>query len=303
MDKIPDLHSHSTASDGTLSPTALVERAAAAGLRTLALTDHDTTAGLAEARAAASALGMCLVPGVEISVTWGGRTVHVVGLRIDPASAELESGLTGLRTFRDWRAEEIGRRLDKAGIPGAYEGAKALSGGALIGRTHFARFLVERRVAGDAREVFKRFLVNGKPGHVAGAWASLESAVRWIRAAGGQAVIAHPARYDLTRTRLLRLIGEFKEHGGVGIEVVCGSHSRDDAFNFARHAREQGLLASAGSDFHGPQLALSAHAWMDLGRLPALPEGCTPIWQDWPAAGAAEACSAAESSWARPAVA
>jgi predicted metal-dependent phosphoesterase TrpH len=161
---------------------------------------------------------------------------------------------------------------------------------------------VGQRLAGDEREVFKRFLVKGKPGHVPGAWATLESAVTWIRAAGGQAVIAHPARYALTRTRLLRLVGEFKEHEGAGIEAVSGSHSRDDAFNFARLAREQRLLASAGSDFHGPQLALSAHAWMDLGRLPALPEGCTPIWHDWPAASPEDDRPAGDA-WVRTAVA
>ena len=284
MDKTPDLHTHSTASDGTLTPTALVGRAAATGVGLLALTDHDTTEGLAEAATAARPLDLTLVPGLEISVTWGGRTIHVVGLGIDPACPDLQAGLAGLRAFRDWRAEEMGRRLAKNGIDGAFEGARALSGGILIGRTHFARFLVGQRLASSERDVFKRFLVNGKPGHVAGDWASLESAVGWIRAAGGQAVIAHPARYKLTRTRLLRLIGEFRELGGVGLEVISGSHNRDDAFNFARHAREQRLLASAGSDFHGPQLALSVHPWIDLGRLPALPDGCTPIWQDWPAA-------------------
>ncbi len=294
MDKTPDLHTHSTASDGILTPAALVGRAVAAGVRVLALTDHDTTEGLAEAQEAACPLGLVLIPGVEISVTWGGRTIHIVGLRVDSGCPNLQAGLAGLRAFRDWRAQEIGRRLEKNGIAGAFEGARALSGGSLIGRTHFARFLVGQRLASDERAVFKRFLVNGKPGHVAGDWASLESAVGWIRAAGGQAVVAHPARYGLTRTRLLRLSGEFRELGGVGIEVVSGNHNRDEAFNFARFAREQGLLASAGSDFHGPQLSLSAHPWIDLGRLPALPEGCTPIWKDWPAAG---------SDWERTAVA
>lgn len=284
MHKSPDLHTHSTASDGTLTPTALVERAAGVGVRLLALTDHDTTAGLAEAAAAARSLGLTLVPGVEISVTWGGRTVHVVGLGVDAGCPDLQDGLARLREFRDWRAEEIGRRLAKNGVAGAFEGARGLSGGTLIGRTHFARFLVSQGLASSERDVFKRFLVNGKPGHVAGDWASLESALGWILAAGGQAAIAHPARYKLTRTRLLRLIGEFRELGGVGLEVVSGSHNRDDAFNLARYAREQRLLASAGSDFHGPQLALSVHPWIDLGRLPALPDGCTPIWRDWPVA-------------------
>lgn len=282
MRKSPDLHTHSTASDGTLSPRALFEHAAAAGVQVLALTDHDTTEGLDEARAVAACLGLRLIPGVEISVTWGGRTIHVVGLRIDPEEHRLRLGLAGLLEFRGWRAEEIGRRLAKAGIHGAYEGARALSNGRLVGRTHFARFLVQRRLAADERAVFKHFLVNGKPGHVPGDWASLESAVGWIRAAGGQAVIAHPARYRLTRTRLLRLLGEFRELGGAALEVVSGSHSRDDCFAFAQHAREQRLLASAGSDFHGPQLAVSGHPWISLGRLPALPEGCDPIWSDWP---------------------
>jgi predicted metal-dependent phosphoesterase TrpH len=283
MQKSPDLHTHSTASDGTLSPAALVRRAAAAGVPALALTDHDTLDGLAEAEEAAAALEMVLVPGVEISVTWNAQTVHVLGLGLDRANPELRQGLAGLMDFRDWRAQEIGRRLARSGIEGAYAGAQALSNGRLIGRTHFARFLVGRRLVADERECFKRYLVRGKPGHVPGAWASLDSAVGWIRAAGGQAVLAHPARYRLTRTRFLRLIGELKELGGVGLEVVSGSHSRDEAFNYARHAREQRLLASAGSDFHAPQSAVSGHPWMDLGRLPALPPGCTPIWHDWPA--------------------
>ncbi len=282
MNRIPDLHTHSTASDGTLSPCELIERAATAGVCVLALTDHDTTDGLAEARTAASSRGIRLVDGVEVSVTWGGRTIHVVGLNVDPDHTGLRQGLAGLVDLRHWRAEEIGRRLAQKGVEGAYLGAKRLSSGRLIGRAHFARFLVERRLAANERDCFRHFLVSGKPGHVPGDWASLEAAVGWIRAAGGQAVIAHPARYKLTRTRLLRLLGEFRELGGAGLEVVCGSHSRDDALNFARHAREQRLLASAGSDYHGPRLSLSSHPWIGLGRLPPLPDGCSPIWGDWP---------------------
>jgi len=289
MNKVPDLHTHSLASDGTLAPAALVERAAAAGVPLLALTDHDTTEGLAEAAAAAAALGLGFVPGVEISVTWAARTIHVVGLGVDRTHPGLTLGLAGLLAFRGWRAQEMGLRLAKTGIEGAFAGARALSNGRLIGRTHFARFLVQRRVAASERDVFKHFLVAGKPGHVPGEWATLEQAVGWIRASGGQAVIAHPARYKLTRTKLLSLIGSFRELGGAGLEVVCGSHARDEAFTYARHAREQRLLASAGSDFHGPQLSLSTQPWIDLGRLPALPDGCTPIWQDWPAAGLGQA--------------
>jgi predicted metal-dependent phosphoesterase TrpH len=283
----PDLHTHSTASDGTLSPRELVARAAAAGVEVLALTDHDTLDGIAEAKVAAFEHGLTLVPGVEVSVTWGGRTLHVVGLGVDPAEPLLRAGLDRQIAHRGWRAEEIGRRLAKAGIEGAFEGALALSGGRLVGRTHFARFLVARAYAPQVRDVFKRYLVRGKPGHVAGEWASLEEAVSWIRAAGGQAVIAHPARYGLTRSKLLGLIGEHKEHGGEGIEVVCGSHSRDDAFVFARHARENRLLASAGSDYHGPD-----STYLGLGRLPPLPDGCVPIWADWEAMRLPRAASA-----------
>lgn len=276
MPTSPDLHTHSTASDGTLTPTQLVRRAADAGVAVLALTDHDTLAGIDEARQAAATRTLQLVAGVEISVTWNSQTVHILGLNVATDNPDLNAGLESLRAFRSWRAEEIGRRLDKAGYAGAFEGAKALSNGRLIGRTHFARFLAARGAAEDVRGVFKRFLVKGKPGHVRGQWAELADAVSWIRAAGGQAVIAHPARYGLTRAKLLTLIGEFKDAGGNGIEVVSGSHSRDEYFVFARHAREQQLLASAGSDFHDP-----AYPWIELGRLPALPDGCTPIWRDW----------------------
>ncbi|AGA89796.1 putative metal-dependent phosphoesterase, PHP family [Thioflavicoccus mobilis 8321] len=276
MAQSPDLHSHSTVSDGTLSPEQLVARAAAAGVEVLALTDHDTTAGLAGAERAAAAVGLTLVPGVEISVTWGGRTVHIVGLHVDRHCPVLDAGLARLLAYRDWRAREIGRRLAGHGIADAYEGAQALARGQLVGRTHFARFIVGQGRARSVADVFKRFLVRGKPGHVASEWASLEEAVGWIRAAGGQAVIAHPGRYGLTRTKMLNLIGTFRELGGIGIEVVSGSHSRDEAFVFARYAREERLLASAGSDYHGPE-----EPWVELGRLPALPPGCTPIWWDW----------------------
>jgi predicted metal-dependent phosphoesterase TrpH len=272
-----DLHAHSTASDGSLAPMELMRRAHAAGVRVMALTDHDTLDGLAEAASAAAELGLGFVPGVEISVTWQGGTVHVVGLGIDTGDERLQEGLAGLRTFRDWRAGEIARRLEKAGINGSLEGACRLATGGLVSRTHFARFLVEAGHAADVRAVFRRYLADGKPGFVPGQWAQLEDAVRWIRLAGGQAVIAHPARYRVTRSKLRRLIGEFVEVGGAGLEVVSGSHSRDDYHNMAALAREFGLLASAGSDYHGPE-----HPWIELGALPVLPPGCTPIWADWP---------------------
>jgi 3',5'-nucleoside bisphosphate phosphatase len=273
----PDLHTHSTASDGTLTPTQLLERASAAGVEILALTDHDTLAGLQEAKVAAAGMGIVLVPGAELSVTWAGRTIHVLGLNLDPDNAQINAGLARILAYRDWRAEEIGRRLDRHGITDAFAGARALASGSLVGRTHFARLLVQRGLADSVRSVFKHFLVQGKPGHVPGEWATLEEALGWIQAAGGQAVIAHPARYGLTRTKVRALLGAFRELGGSGLEVVSGSHSKDDAYVFARHAREHGLLASAGSDYHGPE-----SPWLDLGRLPPLPPGCTPIWAGWP---------------------
>ena len=275
-----DLHTHSTASDGTLSPDDLVRRAAAGGVEVLALTDHDTLSGLDAARHAAASAGIELVPGVEVSVTWEGGTVHLVGLGVDPACRELSDGLATLREFRDWRAREIGRRLGRdAGLQAAYEGALALSNGHLVSRTHFARYIVAQGRAASVREVFRHFLKPGKPGHVAGEWASLGDAVAWIRAAGGQAVLAHPARYPLNRGKLRRLLQEFVAAGGVGLEVVSGSHNRDEYQVMARHARDFGLLASAGSDYHGPE-----QPWIELGRLPELPVGCRPIWHDWPVA-------------------
>jgi predicted metal-dependent phosphoesterase TrpH len=273
-----DLHSHSTASDGTLSPAALLHAADAAGIEVLALTDHDTTAGIAEALRASHELAVKLVAGVEISVTWSAQTVHIVGLNVDPDNPDLQVGLQSLRAFRDWRAEEIGRRLEKCGVADAYQGALAHSNGILVSRTHFARMLVKRGMVEDERKVFKHYLVKGKPGYVAGEWAGLEAAVRWIHAAGGQAVVAHPARYKMTRSKLRRLFGEFRELGGEALEVVSGSHSRDDCIAMAKHTVDFGLLASAGSDFHSPE-----NPWVALGRLPLLPAGCRPVWSDWQA--------------------
>jgi predicted metal-dependent phosphoesterase TrpH len=273
-----DLHSHSTASDGTLSPTAVLHAADAAGVEVLALTDHDTTAGIAEALRASHELAVKLVAGVEISVTWSAQTVHIVGLNVDPENPALQAGLQSLRAFRDWRAEEIGRRLEKCGVDDAYQAALAHSNGILVSRTHFARMLVERGMVEDERKVFKHYLVKGKPGYVAGEWASLEAAIGWIHAAGGQAVVAHPARYKMTRTKLRRLLGEFRELGGEAVEVVSGSHSRDDCIAMAKHTVDFGLLASAGSDFHSPE-----NPWVALGRLPMLPASCRPVWSDWQA--------------------
>ena len=274
-----DLHSHSQASDGTLSPAELVTAAVTAGVDVLALTDHDSLDGIAAARETARDTGLKLVPGVEISVTWQAQTVHVLGLGVDPDNPVLQQGLAKLAGFRDWRAEEIGRRLARAGIADCYAGARELAQGRIVSRTHFARHLVAQGHARSMRDVFKRYLVNNKPGFVSGDWASLEDALGWINTAGGIAVLAHPARYRMTATKLRRFLGEFKENNGRGMEVVSGSHTRDNVMTMAALCRKEQMLASCGSDYHGPE-----NAWIKLGKLPALPAGCAPVWESeyWP---------------------
>lgn len=271
-----DLHCHSTASDGTLTPTVLVQRARKQGVDVLALTDHDVTDGLEEARRAADEIGLRLINGVEISVTWHSVTVHIVGLNFDPANARLQAGLAELRKYRVWRGEEIARRLEKKGIFGALEGAKAFCNGQILSRTHFARFLVAQGHAKDMRKVFGKFLTHNRPGYVAGEWAALADAVGWIRDAGGQAVIAHPARYRLSATRLRALITAFMECGGEVLEVVSGSHSAGDVQGMAQYARRYELLVSQGSDYHGPE-----QSWLELGKMPSMPDGCIPVWTLW----------------------
>jgi hypothetical protein len=271
-----DLHSHSIASDGALSPQDLIARAIAQGVDVLALTDHDGTEGLVAAQQASQNTDLTLIHGVEISVTWGGTTVHILGLNIDLNNATLQQGLMKMRMFRIDRAEKMAERLEKAGIAGALDGARKYSSDVMLGRLHFAQFLVEYGHAKNISDVFKRFLVRNKPGYVAGEWASLTDAVSWITAAGGQAVIAHPARYKMTATKLRRLITDFKEAGGVGFEVVSGRQHPEEVKNLARLAEQFELLASCGSDFHTPD-----NTWVELGNLAALPKSCVPIWSTW----------------------
>ncbi len=268
-----DLHTHSQASDGRLTPAELVNRAAYAGIEMLALTDHDGVDGLNEARQSASELGIQFINGIELSVSWNKRTIHIVGLNFSMDYQPLYAGIEKLQNFRAIRAREIADKLDKAGINGAYEGAKYFSGGKMLGRMHFAQFLVAQGYAKNIRSVFKKYLVANKPGHVTGDWASLEDAVSWITGAGGVAVIAHPARYKLTRTKLRKLITEFSAAGGQAIEVVSGSHCVNEVNTMACHANDFDLYASLGSDFHDP-----AFAWIKLGHLPDLPTKCKPVW-------------------------
>src|SRR5688572_15135700 len=251
-----DLHCHSTRSDGLLPPAALVRRAAERGVRALALTDHDDTSGLADARAHADAAGIRFVNGVEISVTWSGRTLHIVGLNIDPENAALATGLEAIRAGRHARAHQIASALAGAGIFGTLAGAQSyVTNPELVGRTHFARFLVEQGHARDVQSVFRRYLTPGNPGYVAHQWAALQEAVCWIRASGGLAVLAHPGRYGLGPNERDALLAEFVAVGGAGVEVVTGSHGVEEYSVWAGHARRHGLLASAGSDFHGPDEA------------------------------------------------
>lgn len=269
-----DLHSHSTNSDGTLAPRALVERAKAKGVSLFALTDHDVVDGLTEARTAARELDLPFLGGVEISVTWAAQTVHVVGLGIDPDHAGLRESLERTRSGRTRRAQDMAAGLAAVGIDGSFDGALAYAGNPeLISRTHFARYLVEQGVCGDTREVFRRYLVEGRPGYVPHRWADLADALGWIRAAGGVAVLAHPARYKVSETALLALLGEFREGGGVAIEVATSNHSAADVKRFGRLATQFGLEASRGSDFHGP-----GEADVELGRVHALPHALTPVW-------------------------
>ncbi len=276
MSSIYDLHTHSTASDGTLSPVELVRHARDIGVQVLALTDHDTTDGIDAAQQEAAAVGITLIPGVEISTSWGGGTIHLLGLGIDRGCRDLQQGLAGLRETRELRAEKIGRGLERSGISGAYAGAKRFATGAHIGRAHFARHLVEAGHAESMRKAFQKHLKVGRPGYVAAQWAPLEDVVNWIHTAGGQALIAHPACYSFTRSKMRRLLAEFVEMGGDGMEVVSASYNRDDIANMARHAIEFELLASVGSDYHGPE-----NQWIEVGRLPPLPSGVKAVWQGW----------------------
>lgn len=270
-----DLHCHSVISDGTLTPEALAARAHANGVELWSLTDHDEIGGQARAASAAKALGMAYLSGTEISVSFAGRTVHIVGLGFDIHHPDMQIGLQSTRGGRHERAKDMAAGLAKVGIHGSFEGALSYAGNPdLISRTHFARYLVESGVCKDTHEVFRRFLTEGKPGFVPHRWAALGDAVRWIRGGQGVAVIAHPARYGFSPTEEFALFTEFKQHGGQAVEVVTGSHSAQEALTYADMAREFDLAASRGSDFHSPE---ESHT--DLGGLPWLPGDLTPVWE------------------------
>jgi 3',5'-nucleoside bisphosphate phosphatase len=269
-----DFHCHSTVSDGLLPPDVVVRRAAANGVDRLALTDHDSTSGLDLARRTAAEVGIELVNGVEISIEWEGMPYHIVGLGIDPDEPTFASGLESVRSGRVDRAQRMSAELEKVGIRGVFEGAqKYAENPLLISRAHFGRYMVEIGVASDLHKIFESYLVPGKPGYVDHRWATLEESVSWIHAAGGLAVVAHPARYKVSNATLRRMLDAFKACGGDAIEVATGSHNAEQMAYFARVSWEYGFLGSRGSDFHGPD-----ESWADLGKVSELPEGVTPVW-------------------------
>lgn len=272
---IYDLHCHSTASDGMLTPTALVARAAKNGVEVLALTDHDSLAGLAEARQAAAEHGLSLVNGLEISVTWRERTVHIIGLDVALDHPALNEGLQKLQQQRQARAEEIGDKLARTGFSDALEEARRYGSDTNVTRTHFARVLLARGAVATMQDAFNRYLKRGKPAYVKTSWVELAQAVAWINGAGGRAVIAHPSRYDLTATKLRELLGEFVSNGGRGLEVVYGGIDANVVGNNAAYAKAFKLEASVGSDFHEPNTP-----WRELGRLARVPKDLTPIWSE-----------------------
>jgi len=272
---IIDLHCHSTASDGLLAPADVARRAAANGVELLALTDHDDLGGLDAARAVAGELGMRFINGVEISIEWGGLQVHILGYNFDAEDAALNTGLASIRSGRIVRAQRMSADLEKAGIPGCFDGAMRFAENPnLISRAHFARYLVECGVCKDVRSVFDSYIVPGRPGYVDHRWATLEESIRWIVGSGGIASIAHPGRYKFSRPEMRSLLGDFKSYGGQAIEIVSGSHSAENVAVFGRFAREYGFMASCGSDFHGP-----GESYVDLGRIESLPPDLKPVWE------------------------
>lgn len=270
-----DLHSHSNVSDGVLPPADVVARAHEQGVELYALTDHDEVGGLEQAASAAQRLGLAFVPGVEVSVTWGSTTLHIVGLGVEYRDGRLEARLGAVRSGRISRAQEMAEQLGRVGIEGAFDGALVYAGNPqMISRTHFARYLVETGHCRDVKDVFSRYLVEGKPGFVPHAWATLGEAIDMIRDAGGVAIVAHPGRYRLNDLALHALLEEFRELGGTAIEVSTSNHTEREMRRFAELAREFGFEASGGSDFHGPGESES----VELGRVARLPSDLVPVW-------------------------
>jgi len=271
-----DLHNHSYYSDGVLSPSEVVRLAKEQGCDVFALTDHDTTDGLAEAQQQADEIGLNLVHGVEVSAMWSNMTVHIVGLGVDIENKTLQAGLKQHQEFRQVRAEKMARGLGGAGVFNAMEKTQAIAKKGMITRTHFAQMLVQEGVCKDMRSVFKRFLTGKKPGGVGGKWAQFDEVIEWIHAAGGKAVLAHPLRYRMTNTKVKRTMSDLATNGCDGVEVVTGSSNADEITLISQWARELDLLASSGSDYHG-----WPNQRIHIGHLQAMPNVNKTVWRDW----------------------
>lgn len=269
-----DLHCHSTASDGSLTPAEVVAMAAASGVRVLALTDHDTLDGVAPAQAAGRLLDVHVIPAIELSVRWGQRPLHLVGLDVDPQAPALLAGVATLQAQRLERAAAIAAKLQRLGLADALPRAVALAGGGQITRTHFARLLVADGLSRDLPRAFKHILAAGRPGYAAADWVPMDQAIDWIRQAGGQAVLAHPLQYRLGSTLRERLLEAFVAAGGNALEVCCGNSDAADVAKLAAAAKRHGLMGSIGSDFHSPQ-----QRWLRLGGVAPLPHGVTAVWE------------------------
>lgn len=276
MTPVYDLHCHSNCSDGILSPLELVSRAKAQNVTHLALTDHDTTQGIKMAQNAAAEMGIDLIPGIEFSSQWNGRGIHIVGLNVDLGSKVLNEAVIRQRESRETRAEAIAIKLESKGFSGVYEGAKKHAGDAMLGRPHFAKYLVEIGAVKNIAQAFKRYLGAGKVGDVKQMWPDFDEVISWINAAGGVAVLAHPDKYDITRTKLRLLTADFAEAGGRAIEVISGKQKVGLAEDMQRIADMFDLLSSCGSDFHSP-----GQPWQELGAFGSLPKNAKPVWEFW----------------------
>ncbi len=277
MSLVYDLHTHTTASDGELSPEALIIKAKESGIDVIAITDHDTTTGIPGAEAEAHRQNIRLLAGVELSISWMNRNFHIVGLNIDPDNAALKEALKNTNELREQRAIEIGKKLDKHGVTNTYHEAKELAGIHTITRSHFARVLIQQGFVKDTKEAFKKYLVRNKPGFVKTEWIEMETGLGLIKQSGGVAVLAHPMRYKVTANQLGKFLLAFREAGGEGIEVVTGSSNADEIKTTSAYAEHFQLTGSAGSDFHGYD-----NTWNKLGQLAPMPKSVTPVWENRP---------------------
>jgi predicted metal-dependent phosphoesterase TrpH len=272
---LADLHCHSLCSDGQLSPSDLVDRAVEMGVSMLALTDHDTLNGLPEAKQQALGHPIEIINGIEFSCVWNGMGIHVVGLGFDETHPVMVDAVALQEQRRHTRAITIAERLEKKGAEGIWEAANLVANGAQLGRPHFAQALINLGKVSNMAQAFKKYLGAGKPGDVKAQWPEISEVVSWITQSGGVAVIAHPDSYKLTRTKLKLLLKAFKEAGGAAVEVVTSTMESSFTRRMAEFCEEFDLLASQGSDFHGPK------PWTELGRFPNMPEGLTPVWSHW----------------------